>query len=63
MDDAFRLHRILRRGQRLRNHLSAKDAPDPAGLALAKIPAIGHPADGEERFELGDKVARSGIWI
>ena len=63
MDDAFRPDRILRSGQCLGDHLSAINAANPAGLALAKIPAISHAADSEERFELGDKVARSGIWV
>jgi hypothetical protein len=42
-------YRILRRHQRLCDHLSAKDTPDPAVFAAAKIPAIPHALDGEER--------------
>ena len=53
MGHAFGRHRILRRGQRLRNYLPAKNTAHAAGFTLSQIPAVTHAVNGQQFFQFG----------
>jgi hypothetical protein len=61
--DLVVLNRALRRLQRLRDHLTAEHATDPAGLARAAEQVGVDPLDVEQRDEFGDEFVRCAVRI